>query len=124
MSDALRRAGRVLVIAGEEVAAANARTELAELARRLGAWVAVTPDAKDVFDNRDPRFAGVAGVMGHANVEDCLRRADLCLLVGTRLPHLRAAASTGPWPPPRSSASAPNHRSWQAPHWAGTSGTR
>ncbi|AOR29943.1 acetolactate synthase [Streptomyces fodineus] len=110
VSDALRRAGRVLVIAGDDVAAADARGDLAELARRLGAWVAVTPDAKDVFDNRDPRFAGVAGVMGHANVEDCLRRADLCLLVGTRLPLLarggldRALAATdvvclGPEPP-------------------------
>ncbi|OIK23946.1 thiamine pyrophosphate-binding protein [Streptomyces malaysiense] len=88
VSDALHRAGRVLVIAGEGVAADDARGELAELAQCLGAWVAVTPDAKDVFDNRDPRFAGVAGVMGHANVEDCLRRADLCLLVGTRLPLL------------------------------------
>ncbi|MCX4586286.1 thiamine pyrophosphate-binding protein [Streptomyces sp. NBC_01481] len=87
-SAALRGASRVLVIAGEGVAASDAREELAELARRLGAWVAVTPDAKDVFDNRDPRFAGVAGVMGHANVEDCLRRADLCMLVGTRLPLL------------------------------------
>ncbi|MGW7821454.1 thiamine pyrophosphate-binding protein [Streptomyces puniciscabiei] len=110
VSEALRGAGRVLVIAGEDVAAGGAREELAELARRLGAWVAVTPDAKDVFDNRDPRFAGVAGVMGHANVEDCLRRADLCLLVGTRLPLLarggldRALAATdvvclGPEPP-------------------------
>ncbi|MFI5683080.1 thiamine pyrophosphate-binding protein [Streptomyces sp. NPDC051636] len=110
VSDALRGAGRVLVIAGEGVAAADARAELAELARRLGAWVAVTPDAKDVFDNRDPRFAGVAGVMGHANVEDCLRRADVCLLAGTRLPLLarggleRALAtaeviSLGPEPP-------------------------
>ncbi|MEU5545608.1 thiamine pyrophosphate-binding protein [Streptomyces sioyaensis] len=110
VSDTLRKAGRVLMIAGEELAAAHARTELAELARRLGAWVAVTPDAKDVFDNRDPRFAGVAGVMGHANVEDCLRRADVCLLVGTRLPLLarggldRALATTdvvclGPEPP-------------------------
>ncbi|MGW1164600.1 thiamine pyrophosphate-binding protein [Streptomyces sp. NPDC002550] len=110
VSDTLRGAGRVLVIAGEDVAAADARGELAELARRLGAWVAVTPDAKDVFDNRDPRFAGVAGVMGHANVEECLRRADLCLLVGTRLPLLarggldRALATTevvslGPEPP-------------------------
>ncbi|WP_336113113.1 thiamine pyrophosphate-binding protein [Streptomyces sp. PTD9-10] len=88
VSDALRGAGRVLVIAGEGVAADDARGELAELARRLGAWVAVTPDAKDVFDNHDPRFAGVAGVMGHANVEECLRRADLCLLAGTRLPLL------------------------------------
>ncbi|AKJ14851.1 acetolactate synthase [Streptomyces incarnatus] len=110
VSEALRGAGRVLVIAGEDVAAGGARGELAELARRLGAWVAVTPDAKDVFDNRDPRFAGVAGVMGHANVEDCLRRADVCLLVGTRLPFLarggldRALAATdvvclGPEPP-------------------------
>ncbi|MEW2085146.1 thiamine pyrophosphate-binding protein [Streptomyces sp. NPDC005283] len=87
-SAALRGAGRVLIIAGEGVAAAGARAELAELAQRLGAWVAVTPDAKDVFDNRDPRFTGVAGVMGHTNVEDCLRRADFCLLVGTRLPVL------------------------------------
>ncbi|MEV5483586.1 MULTISPECIES: thiamine pyrophosphate-binding protein [Streptomyces] len=110
VSETLRAAGRVLVIAGEDVAAADARTELAELAGRLGAWVAVTPDAKDVFDNRDPRFAGVAGVMGHDNVEDCLRRADVCLLVGTRLPLLarggldRALAATdvlcvGPEPP-------------------------
>ncbi|MER6306881.1 thiamine pyrophosphate-binding protein [Streptomyces sp. NPDC001657] len=110
VSETLRAAGHVLVIAGEDVAAADARTELAELAGRLGAWVAVTPDAKDVFDNRDPRFAGVAGVMGHDNVEDCLRRADVCLLVGTRLPLLargsldRALAATdvlciGPEPP-------------------------
>ncbi|MFJ7967690.1 thiamine pyrophosphate-binding protein [Streptomyces sp. NPDC096324] len=100
VSDILRGASTVLVIAGEGVAAADARTELSRLARRLGAWVAVTPDAKDVFDNRDPRFAGVAGVMGHANVEHCLRRADVCLLVGTRLPLLarggleRALAAT------------------------------
>ncbi|MFF7408830.1 thiamine pyrophosphate-binding protein [Streptomyces lydicus] len=110
VADTLREAGRVLVIAGEELAAADARTELAELARRLGAWVAVTPDAKDVFDNHDPHFAGVAGVMGHANVEECLRRADVCLLVGTRLPLLarggldRVLATTdvvclGPEPP-------------------------
>ncbi|MFF3518189.1 thiamine pyrophosphate-binding protein [Streptomyces sp. NPDC002573] len=110
VSDVLRGAGRVLVIAGEGVAAADARGDLAELAGCLGAWVAVTPDAKDVFDNRDPRFAGVAGVMGHANVEHCLHRADLCLLVGTRLPLLasggldRALADTdvvclGPEPP-------------------------
>ncbi|GAB1690175.1 thiamine pyrophosphate-binding protein [Krasilnikovia sp. M28-CT-15] len=83
---ALRGARRILVIAGEGVAAGHARAELAELAGRLGAWVAVTPDAKDVFDNADPRFAGVAGVMGHQNVADCLRKAEVCLLVGTRWP--------------------------------------
>jgi acetolactate synthase-1/2/3 large subunit len=83
---ALRTADRVLIIAGEGVAADDVRTEVADLAARLGAWVAVTPDAKDVYDNRSPRFVGVAGVMGHPSVVDCLRQADVCLLVGTRLP--------------------------------------
>ncbi|MFE0513399.1 thiamine pyrophosphate-binding protein [Streptomyces sp. NPDC058964] len=86
--DVLQNASRVLVIAGEGVAGALAREELAALVSRLGACVAVTPDAKDVFDNRSPRFVGVAGVMGHREVEDCLSRADACLLVGTRLPVL------------------------------------
>ncbi|MEU6238044.1 thiamine pyrophosphate-binding protein [Kitasatospora sp. NPDC047058] len=87
-AERLRAATRVLVIAGEGVAAAGAKRELADLTARLGAWVAVTPDAGDVFDNADQHFAGVAGVMGHPNVLDCLRRAELCLLVGTRLPVL------------------------------------
>ncbi|GAB1645736.1 thiamine pyrophosphate-binding protein [Krasilnikovia sp. MM14-A1259] len=89
---ALHGAQRVLVIAGEGVAAGHARADLAELAGRLGAWVAVTPDAKDVFDNTDARFAGVAGVMGHPNVADCLRRADVCLLIGTRWPAMARGA--------------------------------
>ncbi|MEU7904971.1 thiamine pyrophosphate-binding protein [Actinoplanes sp. NPDC049118] len=83
---ALRSADGILIVAGEGVAADDARPEVADLARRLGAWVAVTPDAKDVYDNRGTRFAGVSGVMGHPGVADCLRRADVCLLVGTRLP--------------------------------------
>jgi acetolactate synthase-1/2/3 large subunit len=90
-ADLLGRARRVLVVAGEGVAASDARVELAEVAARLGAWVAVSPDAKDVFRNDDPRFAGVAGVMGHRNVQECLRQADACLLVGTRLPELARA---------------------------------
>ncbi|MET9888300.1 thiamine pyrophosphate-binding protein [Streptomyces sp. NPDC006430] len=85
---ALQDASRIMVIAGEGAAGTEARGELAALVRRLGACVAVTPDAKDVYDNRSPRFVGVTGVMGHREVEDCLRRADACLLVGTRLPVL------------------------------------
>ncbi|WEO94247.1 thiamine pyrophosphate-binding protein [Streptomyces sp. FXJ1.172] len=84
----LEEASRVVVIAGEGAAGMQAREQLARLVRHLGACVAVSPDAKDVYDNRSPRFTGVAGVMGHPEVEDCLRRADACLLVGTRLPVL------------------------------------
>ena len=84
----LEEASHVMVIAGQGASGTRAREELAGLVRHLGACVAVSPDAKDVYDNRSPRFVGVAGVMGHPEVEDCLRRADTCLLVGTRLPVL------------------------------------
>lgn len=76
----------VLVIAGDEVARRGARAELAEFAALLDARVAVVPDGKDVFPNHDPRFVGVAGVIGHPSVTDALRSARLCVLVGTRLP--------------------------------------
>lgn len=89
---ALRRAAAapdgVLVIAGLGVALANARDELRRLAGGLGAWVAVAPDAKDAFDNRARRFAGVAGPLGHPNVRGCLARAEVCIVAGTRLPQL------------------------------------
>ncbi|MEZ0090952.1 thiamine pyrophosphate-binding protein [Streptacidiphilus sp. EB129] len=83
-----RSGGQVLIIAGDGVARADCRTELASLASVLGARVAVAPDARDVFDNADPHFAGVAGVMGHPGVRDCAQHAGTWVLVGTRLPHL------------------------------------
>ncbi|MEV6101176.1 thiamine pyrophosphate-binding protein [Nocardia sp. NPDC051981] len=76
---------RVVVIAGPEVAAADARAELAEVARVLDAAVLVTPDAKDAFSNRDDRFAGVVGVMGHPHAAGLVAAAELCLLVGAPL---------------------------------------
>jgi acetolactate synthase-1/2/3 large subunit len=78
----------VLLIAGPEVAREGAQAELARLTDRLQATVAVAPDARDAFDNRDPRFAGVAGAMGHPEVNRALGEAAVVLLAGTRLPVL------------------------------------
>ncbi|MGW5148420.1 thiamine pyrophosphate-binding protein [Rhodococcus koreensis] len=78
--------GRITVIAGDEVARAGARGELAELAHALGARVAVTPDAKDVLDPAAPGQLGITGAMGNPDVIEALQDCDLCLLVGTRLP--------------------------------------
>jgi acetolactate synthase-1/2/3 large subunit len=78
----------VFIVAGDGVARHDARAELARLVERLGARVAVTPDARDVFDNRHPGFCGVTGVMGHPSVERAFESAQVCLLVGTRLPQL------------------------------------
>lgn len=87
----LSDARTVLVIAGDGVARHDARRELSDFATLMDACVAVTPDARDVFDNRDSRFVGVVGVMGHSSVVRCLTRADVCVVVGTRLPYLARA---------------------------------
>nr|WP_042180989.1 thiamine pyrophosphate-binding protein [Kibdelosporangium sp. MJ126-NF4]CEL14730.1 Acetolactate synthase large subunit [Kibdelosporangium sp. MJ126-NF4]CTQ96640.1 Acetolactate synthase large subunit (EC 2.2.1.6) [Kibdelosporangium sp. MJ126-NF4] len=77
--------GRTVLVAGLGVAIGAARAELAALADALDATVAVEADGKDAFDNHSPRFLGVMGVMGHPGVHEELTRADLCVLVGTRL---------------------------------------
>jgi len=83
----LSRARRVLVIAGDGVARHDARPELATFVAQMDACVAVAPDARDVFDNFDPRFMGLVGVMGNPSLAEYLVRADACVVVGTRLPY-------------------------------------
>jgi acetolactate synthase I/II/III large subunit len=86
---ALRRAtGPITIIAGEQVARDDARSELEELRALLRARVACVPDAKDVAGT--PGFGsssalGVTGVMGHPGVADAVAASAVCLVVGTRL---------------------------------------
>ncbi|WP_433196703.1 thiamine pyrophosphate-binding protein [Nocardia sp. CA-107356] len=80
------KVGKIVIIAGDQVARDDARGELAWLARTLDAVVGVAPDAKDTYDNADPAFCGVAGSMGHAELSAALRSAALCLIVGTPMP--------------------------------------
>lgn len=86
---ALRRArGPVTIIAGEQVARDDARTELERLRALLRARVATVPDAKDVSGSPglgSSSSLGVTGVMGHPGVADAIRDSALCLLIGTRL---------------------------------------
>ncbi|MFC8381601.1 thiamine pyrophosphate-binding protein [Nocardia sp. NPDC057272] len=81
-----RRTGKVVIIAGDQVARNDARAELAELVATLDAAIGVAPDAKDVYSNTGPGYCGVAGSMGHAELAEALSAASACLLVGTRLP--------------------------------------
>ncbi|MEV0028898.1 thiamine pyrophosphate-binding protein [Nocardia sp. NPDC050793] len=81
-----RSTGKIVIIAGDQVARDDARDELARLATALDATVGVTPDAKDTYDNFDPGFCGIAGSMGHPELTADLRSAALCLLIGSRLP--------------------------------------
>ncbi|MCX5044983.1 thiamine pyrophosphate-binding protein [Aldersonia sp. NBC_00410] len=80
------RAGKVVIIAGDQVARDDARSELRQLAAALDASVGVAPDAKDVYGQHEPGYRGVAGIMGHPDLHEALRHAAVCLLVGTRMP--------------------------------------
>jgi acetolactate synthase-1/2/3 large subunit len=77
-----------LVILGEDLIAESAAEQARILVDKLDAMVAVTPSAKGLYDHRSHRFLGVTGVMGHPSVETYLREAELCFVVGTRLPLL------------------------------------
>ncbi|WP_338769754.1 thiamine pyrophosphate-binding protein [Nocardia vulneris] len=83
---AARRTGKIVLIAGDQVARDDARGELARLAAVLDAAVGVAPDAKDTFDNTDPGFCGVAGSMGHPELAAALRTSAMCLIIGTPMP--------------------------------------
>lgn len=89
IAHALRNvAGPVTIIAGEQVARDDARTELEQLRAQLRARVACVPDAKDVAGTPgmgSSSAVGVTGVMGHPSVAATLADSALCLLVGTRL---------------------------------------
>lgn len=86
---ALRRVdGPVTIIAGEQVARDDARTELEHLRSLLRARVACVPDAKDVAGTPgmgSSSALGVTGVMGHPSVADAIAESAVCIVVGTRL---------------------------------------
>ena len=80
--------GPITIIAGEQVARDDARSELEELRAVLRAQVACVPDAKDVAGtpgSGSSSALGVTGVMGHPGVSDAVAASGLCLVVGTRL---------------------------------------
>src|SRR6478735_6050825 len=82
---ALRRArGPVTIIAGEQVARDDARSELERLRAVLRARVATVPDAKDASGSPglgSSSSLGVTGVMGHPGVADAIRDSALCLVI-------------------------------------------
>ncbi|MFB4195135.1 thiamine pyrophosphate-binding protein [Streptomyces carpaticus] len=84
--------GEVVVLAGPGVIRADARDELASLVSALDAPVAVAPDAKDVFDNGDPRCLGVLGPSGVPATDRRIEAAAAVVLAGNQLPQLAGGA--------------------------------
>ena len=81
-----RRTGKVVILAGDQIARDNARRQLRMLTQVLDASVGVAPDAKDTYGAHEHGYCGVMGVMGNAELVDAVRHSAVCLVVGTRLP--------------------------------------
>ncbi len=81
----LKDAKRPLIIAGGGVGSSAGRAALAACAERHGVPVATSFKRQDLFDNRNPLFAGHLGFGIPQKQVDLYRDADLILAVGTRL---------------------------------------
>ena len=82
---ALTRAARPVIIAGNGVRLAQARTELCTLAERGGIPVATTASGKGVFPETHPLALGVFGNYGLEAANAVVAEADVVLAVGTKL---------------------------------------
>jgi acetolactate synthase-1/2/3 large subunit len=84
-AEAIARAERPVVIAGNGVRVGQACTELEEFARAVDIPVATTAGGKGVFDETDPLSLGVIGTFGNAPANAAVGQADVVVAVGTRL---------------------------------------
>ncbi|HET9580956.1 MAG TPA: thiamine pyrophosphate-binding protein [Usitatibacter sp.] len=81
----LAGAKRPLIIAGGGVKNGRADREVAALAARLQAPVAMSPGHGDALSCDDPLYAGQVGPRGNAVASALAREADVILALGTRL---------------------------------------
>lgn len=79
----IRSAASPVIMVGENASRALSRDDVGALAAALGALVAVTPNGRDVSPPESS--VGVTGIMGHPSAHDAITRADLVLVLGSRL---------------------------------------
>ncbi|MEO8450860.1 MAG: biosynthetic-type acetolactate synthase large subunit, partial [Gemmatimonadota bacterium] len=82
--DALARARRPLILAGQGVLQSGATAELADLAEWLDAPVATTLLGLGTISQNHPLSIGLAGMHGEVHVNRALQRCDVLLSVGAR----------------------------------------
>lgn len=84
-ADALAKAQRPVLIAGNGVRIANAYDPLLQFAHTSGIPVVTTASGKGVFAETHPQALGVFGTFGVAAANAAVAEADLLLVVGSKL---------------------------------------
>jgi acetolactate synthase-1/2/3 large subunit len=91
-------ARRPLILAGGGVLTSGAAHEVTRLAEVTGIPVATTLNGKGSIDERHRLAAGVVGVFGQVRASRALARADLVLVLGSKLDQLSTFAWRVPGP--------------------------
>ncbi|MBB5787246.1 thiamine pyrophosphate-binding protein [Jiangella mangrovi] len=96
LAQALATASAPVLLAGGGVRLARAEAVLREVAEATGAAVVTSPAGKGTFPEDHPGSGGVFGTFGSPVANDALGRADLVLVLGSKLgPSDTAAESPG-----------------------------
>lgn len=82
---AIQSAKRPLIVAGNGIHLANAELEFRQLVDRLNIPVICTWNATDLFNFNDPLYVGNFGLLGERAANFAVQRADLLLVLGSRL---------------------------------------
>lgn len=82
---AIKSAKRPLIIAGNGIHLANAEHEFLSLVNKIQIPVICTWNATDLFDYNDPLYIGNFGLLGERAANFAVQRADLLLVLGSRL---------------------------------------
>jgi acetolactate synthase I/II/III large subunit len=99
-AELLSTAKRPVIIAGGGAAVSGARQALLQLAERISAPIATTPNGKEVVPAGHPLTVGVIGSYGRRCANSTVQEADLVFFVGTRAGGL----TTNNWHVPRPGA--------------------
>lgn len=83
--EAIASAQRPLILAGGGVRASGARDALVQLATRLGVPVVTSLMGLDLLPDDNPLRAGLIGTYGNRWANEALGKADLLLVLGSRL---------------------------------------
>lgn len=89
----IREARRPVLVAGAGAVSSAAREVILELARRTGAAVGTTLQAKDLFSGEGGDL-GVVGGLSSTSTRDTLSRVDLVIGLGARLGHFTSDGGT------------------------------
>jgi acetolactate synthase I/II/III large subunit len=90
VAELLRGAERPLLVVGGGIRAAGARDDLTRLAETVGMPVLTAFRRTDAFPNDSEYYVGALGLSASDVVRETMERADLLLVIGTRLSELNS----------------------------------